>query len=81
MNEGGEHDASYKDGVEEVERRWSRTKSRVRSNAEQTFLILKRVFGFTKVRYPGLKKNHEWLLAAFVLVNSYQHRNRLLPFF
>jgi len=24
-----------------------------------------------------LKKNHEWLLAAFALVNLYQHRKRL----
>jgi hypothetical protein len=26
-----------------------------------------------------LKKNHEWLLAAFALVNLYQHRKRLVP--
>jgi len=38
-----------------------------------------RVFGFTKVRYRGLKKNHEWLLAAFALVNLYLHRKRLVP--
>jgi len=25
------------------------------------------------------KKNHEWLLAAFALVNLYQHRKRLAP--
>jgi hypothetical protein len=25
-----------------------------------------------------LKKNHEWLLAAFALVNLYQHRKRLI---
>jgi len=42
---------------------------------EWPFRILKRVFGFTKVRYRGLKKNHEWLLAAFALVNLYLHRN------
>jgi len=36
------------------------------------------VFGFTKVRYRGLKKNHEWLLAAFALVNLYQNRKRLV---
>jgi hypothetical protein len=38
---------------------------------------LEACFGFTKVRYPGLKKNHEWLSAAFALVILYQHRNRL----
>jgi hypothetical protein len=32
-----------------------------------------------KVRYRGLKKNPEWLLAAFVLVNLYQRHKRLVP--
>jgi IS5 family transposase len=67
-----------KDSVDEVERRKNRTKARVRSKVEWPFRILKRVFGFTKVRYRGLKKNHEWLLAAFALVNLYQHRKRLV---
>src|ERR1035441_7497919 len=71
--------AKYKGGVDEVERRKNRTKARVRSKVEWLFRILKRVFGFTKVRYRGLKKNHEWLLAAFALVNLYQHRKRLVP--
>jgi IS5 family transposase len=61
------------------ERRKNRTKARVRSKVEWPFPILKRVFGFTRVRYRGLKKNHEWLLAAFALVNLYQHRERLIP--
>ena len=39
--------------------------------------MLKRVFGFTKVRYRGLKKNHEWLCAGFALVNVWQNRKRL----
>jgi IS5 family transposase len=71
--------ARYKGGVDEQERRKNRTKARVRSKVEWPFRILKRVFGFTKVRYRGLKKNHEWLLAAFALVNLYQHRKRLVP--
>ena len=69
----------YKDGVDEQVRRKNRTKARVRAKVEWPFRILKRVFGFTKVRYRGLKKNHEWLLAAFALVNLYQHRKRLAP--
>jgi IS5 family transposase len=40
---------------------------------------LKRVFGYTKVRYRGILKNHHWHLAAFALVNLYQHRRRLVP--
>lgn len=49
----------------------------LRSKVEWPFGILKRVFGFTRVRYRGLKKSHEWLLATFALVNLYQHRKHL----
>ena len=50
---------------------------RVRAKVEWPFRILKRVFGLVKVRYRGLTKNHEWLCAAFALVNLYQNRKRL----
>ena len=70
---------SYKNRVDELQRRKNRSKSRVRAKVEHPFRILKRIFGFTKVRYRGLKKNHEWLCAAFALVNLYQHRKRLVP--
>jgi IS5 family transposase len=69
--------ARTKGGVDEVERRKNRTKARVRSKVEWPFRVLKRVFGFVKVRYRGLKKNHEWLCAAFATINIYQHRKRL----
>lgn len=68
----------YKNHVGELQKRKSRTKSRYGSRVEHPFRILKRSFGFVKVRYRGLKKNHEWLCAAFALVNLYQHRNRLV---
>jgi IS5 family transposase len=32
-----------------------------------------------KVRFRGLKKNHDYLCAAFALVNLYMHRKRLAP--
>jgi IS5 family transposase len=66
-----------KAGVDEEQKRKNRTKSRVRAKVEWPFRILKRVFGFTKVRYRGLRKNHEWLCAAFAAINVYQHRKRL----
>lgn len=66
-----------KEGIDEVEKRKNRKKSRVRAKVEWTFRVLKRVFGFTKVRYRGLKKNHEWLCAGFAQVNHYQNRKRL----
>jgi transposase, IS5 family len=45
-----------KAGVNEAEKCRNRTKARVRAKVEWLFRILKRVFGFTKVRYRGLKK-------------------------
>jgi IS5 family transposase len=68
----------YKHGVDEVERRKNRTKARVRSRVEHPFGILKRVFGFVKVLFRGLKKNHDHLCTAFALVNLYLHRKRLV---
>jgi IS5 family transposase len=63
--------------VDQEQKRKNRTKSRVRARVEWPFRILRRVFHYTKVRYRGIKKNHEWLLTAFALVNLYQHRKRL----
>jgi IS5 family transposase len=67
----------YKQVIDELQRRKNRTKARVRARVEHPFRILKRVFGFTTVRYRGLWKNHQWLCAAFALVNLYLRRNRL----
>jgi len=50
----------YKDYVDEEARRKNTTKSRVRAKVEHPFRILKRVFGFTKVRYRGIWKNHQF---------------------
>jgi transposase, IS5 family len=63
--------------VDEDRKRRNRTKSRVRAKVEWPFRILKRVFGYTKVRYRGIVKNHHWHLVAFALVNLYQNRKRL----
>lgn len=66
-----------KTGVDEAEKSRHRTKARVRAKVEWPFRILKCVFGFTRVRYRGLRKNHEWLCVSFALVNLYQQRKRL----
>ena len=42
------------------------------------FRILKRVFGFDKVRYLGIRKNHHRLCACLALINLYLHRRRLV---
>jgi IS5 family transposase len=68
----------YKDRVNEVERAKNRTKSRVRSEVEHVFQVLKLQFGFVKVRYRGLAKNADGLSAACALVNLFTVRKKLL---
>ena len=67
----------YKDRVDQLQRAKNRSKSSVRAKVEHPFRILKRIFGFDKVRYRGLAKNHHRICACFALVNLYLHRKRL----
>src|SRR5213592_4520536 len=67
----------YKNFVDELQKAKNRVKARVRAKVEHPFRILKRIFGFEKVRYRGIKKNHHRLCASFALVNLYLHRRRL----
>ena len=67
----------FKDYVDELQRKKNRVKARVRARVEHPFRILKRIFGFDRVRYRGLKKNHHRLCACFALGNLYLHRKRL----
>lgn len=46
-------------------------KSRVRSKVEYVFFIIKRIFGYNKVRYRGLKKNKTQAYTLCALVNLY----------
>lgn len=68
----------YKNFVDELQRAKNRSKSRVRAKVEHPFRILKRVFGFEKVRYRGIPKNHHRLCTCFALGNLYLHRKRLV---
>jgi transposase, IS5 family len=62
----------------EADKRNNRTKSGVRAKMEHIFRVLKRQFGFTKVRYRGLDKNANPLFAALALVNIVMAKRRLL---
>jgi len=68
----------FKAGVDELQKKKNKTKSRVRAKVEHAFRILKRTFGFDKVRYRGLAKNHHRLCACFALINLYLHRKHLV---
>lgn len=64
--------------VDEAEKARNRTKSKVRAKVEHCFGVMKRVFGFTKVRYRGLEKNAHRLFVTCALVNLFIVRRRLL---
>ena len=57
--------------VDEVERGKNRTKSAVRAKVEHPIGVIKRVFGFAKVRYRGLAKNTHRLWVTCALVNLF----------
>lgn len=53
----------------EADKETNRRKSAVRSKVEHPFLMLKRVWGFAKVRYRGLKKNANRAFAMLATLN------------
>jgi IS5 family transposase len=61
-----------------VARAKNRTKSRVRAKVEHPIGVIKRLFGFSKVRYRGLAKNLHRLEATAALANLFMMRRRLL---
>jgi IS5 family transposase len=63
---------------DEVERAKNRTKSKVRAKVEHPIGIVKRIFGFAKVRYRGLTKNAHRLVVICALANLFIARRRLL---
>ncbi len=56
----------------------NRTKSRVRAKVEHAIGVIKRIFGFIKVRYRGLAKNAHRLFVTAALANLYLARSYLL---
>src|SRR5262249_9869621 len=63
--------------VDEIERAKG-TKSKVRARVEHSIGVIKRVFGFAKVRYRGLSKNTHRLLVTCALANLFIARRYLL---
>lgn len=55
-----------------------RLKAGVRAKVEHPFRVIKRQFGFVKVRYRGLKKNTAQLVTLFALSNLWMVRGKLM---
>lgn len=63
----------------EHQKRINRLRSKARARGEHAFHVVKRLWGFSKVRYRGLAKNTARLYTAFALANLYLLRRKLLP--
>ena len=62
--------------------RWraiNRARSRTRARGEHAFHVVKRLWGFAKVRYRGIAKNLARAFSLFALANLYLVRRQLLP--
>jgi IS5 family transposase len=64
--------------LSQMQREVNRRRSRVRARVEHVIGVIKRVFGFAKVRYRGLAKNGNRLFVAAALANLYTVRRPLL---
>ena len=64
--------------VDETIKATNRRKSKIRAKVEHVFGVIKRVFGFQKVRYRGLAKNLHRLEVTAALTNLFMVRRRLL---
>ena len=67
----------YRGVIDEAEKARNRTKSKVRAKVEHSIGVIKRVFGFAKVRYRGLVKNAHRLFVTCALANLFIARHRL----
>ena len=70
----------YRQGgwIDETIRAKNRAKARVRAKVEHSIGVVKRVFGFQKVRYRGLAKNLHRLEVTAALANLFMVRRQLL---
>jgi IS5 family transposase len=67
-------DAELRDLTEQIEY----NKASVRAKVEHPFRIVKRQFGYLKVRYRGLKKNGAQVMTLFALANLWMARRTVL---
>jgi IS5 family transposase len=56
----------------------NRHKSKTRARVEHVFAVVKRLWGFTKVRYRGLMKNGCRAFTALALAKIYLARSQLM---
>lgn len=70
--------AKHNGEIDEVARAKNRNKSSVRARVEHVFGVVKRLWGFAKVRYRGLQKNATRAFTALALANIFLARKTLM---
>ncbi len=68
------NDGPLKTAIQELET----LKARVRARVEHPFRVIKRQFGFVKVRFKGLAKNTAQVITLFALSNLWMARKQLM---
>jgi transposase, IS5 family len=63
--------------LSDADKETNRRKSSIRAKIEHPFLILKRLWGFAKVRYRGLAKNANRAFAMLAAINILKHGRSL----
>lgn len=71
--------ASSKHKLTATNKRTNREWSSVRSRVEHIFRVIKRQFGYVKVRYRGIAKNAAQVFSLIGLTNLYLARRQLTP--
>ncbi|BAW21883.1 ISPsy2, transposase (plasmid) [Pseudomonas putida] len=61
-----------------AKRKIEKAKAQTRAKVERPFRVIKRQFGYTKVRFRGLSKNTAQLVTLFALSNLWMVRRYLL---
>ena len=64
--------------LREITEQLEHAKTSIRAAVEHPFRVLKRQFGYVKVRYKGLAKNGAQVTTLFALANLWMARKRLL---
>jgi IS5 family transposase len=70
--------ATRSHALTEADRMTNRRKSSVRAKVEHAFGVIKRIFGFAKVRYRGMMKNANRFFVTCALANLFMVRRDLM---
>jgi len=69
---------SKRSALYKAKRKIEKAKAQVRAKVEHPFRVIKRQFGYTKVRFRGLAKNTSQMVTLFALSNLWMARRHLL---